>query len=114
MLRRILLLSLALLYPTVARSATASNSVITRPCTIIVDNHKNNGERATSYFTTKLRSRMECLTLAQIHYPNYDTDTVKSKNVVYKWNFVPKPPKRTVHRQFKARHKKLVAAYRRR
>lgn len=111
-MKKVFLFLAAISYASNSFAATATNTVMARPCTIFVHSYKNSGERSVSFFTTKLRSRMECVTLAQIHYPNYDSDTVKAKRVVYMWDFVPRKKNATVKRGGKS--KRLVANYKRR
>lgn len=112
MRKGILFFSSLFLLPTHSYAAKRTNTILARPCTVYIHSRKNNGEQSISYFTTKLRSRAECVTLAQIHYPNYDSDTVRAKRVLYKWNYVP--PKKTAFIQKKPVRKKVVASFKRR
>ena len=78
-----------------------SNLGLTRPCTILIQNHRNSGEKVKVAFTTRFKSKLECRQLATMHTKNFETDLVRAKRVHFIWNkrspkFISKKPIRAL------------------
>lgn len=89
----------------------SSWTIPSAPCTIYIDSMKNNGEQVKLQFTTRLRNRAECLTLAQLHRPNYDSRAFLGKKVRYGWNQRVKKHAKAKHKPYVAKAKKFIRGY---
>jgi len=59
-------------------------------CRIQIQLEKINGENQQIQFSSNLKTREACQTLAQIHQKNFDPQKIKTKRVTYFWKKVTK------------------------
>jgi len=54
-------------------------------CRILIHLEKHNGESQDLQFSSALKTKEACQTLARIHQRNFDSKVLKSKKVSYHW-----------------------------
>lgn len=62
----------------------------THSCRILIQFEKVNGERQEVKFSSDMKSKEACQTLAKIHQKNFDPDKIRTKRVSFFWKKVTK------------------------
>ena len=106
---RFWILTLCLLMTIQCFSLSSSN----HSCRIQIRIEKINGENQHIDFSSPLKTKEACQTLAQIHRKNFDSTKIKTKRVTYFWKKVTKTVPMLAHapakkpKKSKRRSKKL-------
>jgi hypothetical protein len=83
---RFWILTLCVLLTSQSFSLSSSN----HSCRIQIQTEKKNGEHQTIQFSSPLKTKEACQTLAHIHRKNFDSTKIKTKRVTYFWKKVTK------------------------